>query len=131
MGEKRQKRVRFMGGLSRKLWWDIRFRGGTLVVNCGCGRWRGPRGAVLGRWRFQLPRVYWSPNGTPWHHAARNVFRAKYVEREECVCVSCRALAPDPEGYKRARGALPRTQDDSTPEERLRRLRAPEGGTDG
>lgn len=97
MGEKRQKRVRFMGGLSRKLWWDIRFRGGTLVVNCGCGRWRGPRGAVLGRWRFQLPRVYWSPNGTPWHHAARNVFRAKYVEREECVCVSCRALAPDPE----------------------------------
>lgn len=78
-------RIIFMGDHSRKLWWDVRWRGGWLVIHAGRGRWRG-----LGRWRLRLPSVYWSPNGTPWHHGARSVFRAKYVTRQECVCTRCR-----------------------------------------
>jgi hypothetical protein len=67
-------RVVFMGGLHRRLWWDIELRRGWLVIQAGYFR------------RPRLPRIYWSPNATPWHHGARNVFRARYVEREECVC---------------------------------------------
>jgi hypothetical protein len=68
--------VRFMGGVSGQLWWDIKCFGGWLVVKAG--RWK--------RGKPRLPRVYWSPNGTPWHHGARNVLRARFVEREQCVC---------------------------------------------
>lgn len=66
--------VRFMGAHHRSWWWDIRTPHGYLVVRAG---WiKHPK------W----PQVYWSPNATPWHHGARNVFRARFVYREQCVC---------------------------------------------
>lgn len=74
------KRIRFMGRVSGNLWWDIECFGGWLVVKAG--RFRKGRSGTLLKW----PRVYWSPNGTPWHHAARNVFRAGFVKCERCVC---------------------------------------------
>lgn len=78
--------VSFMGGHTLEAWWDVRCFGGWLVIKAGdWGRWtaKGRRPSPRG---LRLPRIYWSPNGTPWHHGARNVFRARYVEREECVC---------------------------------------------
>lgn len=57
--------IQFMGNHSRRLWWDVRWRGGWLVVKAGFIK------------RPRLPRVYWSPDGTPGHPEARNVFRCR------------------------------------------------------
>lgn len=71
--------IRFMGHHNRTFWWDVCLgRFGWLVVNAGY--FNKPR----------KPRVYWSPNGTPWHHGARSIFNARFVERQECVCEQCR-----------------------------------------
>jgi hypothetical protein len=64
--------VRFMGRSSEQRWWDVRTPCGWLVVNAG----------YFGR-PVRL-RVYWSPNATPWHHAARKIV-GRAPDRE-CVC---------------------------------------------
>ena len=76
-------RVRFMGRVNGQLWWDVQMRPhGWLVIHAG--RWK--------RGRPGLPRVYWSPNGTPWHHGARNVLREKKrLKWADCVCDDCKA----------------------------------------
>lgn len=76
--------IQFMGRPSGNLWWDVKTPNGWLVVKAGRFR-RGRSGRLL-----RVPKAYWSPNGTPWHHGARSVFRARYVEREECVCDDCK-----------------------------------------
>jgi len=73
--------ISFMGfGSNPKLWWDVKLPKGWLVIQAG--RLRKPA----------LPRIYWSPNATPWHHGARSIFRANRVghDRDRCVCDECR-----------------------------------------
>lgn len=83
----RRKRfiVHYKGTISNSLSWDISLPliGGWLVVDLGRFKWRD-----RGWWEFN-PRIYWSRNGTGRHHSARNIFRAPFVNREECVCDRC------------------------------------------
>jgi hypothetical protein len=81
MASSETARIAFMGRGNRsrhgtKLWWDVRLLGGWLVIHAGRSR------------RPSLPSVYWSPNGTPWHHGARSIFNAKHQVAEPCLCES-------------------------------------------
>ena len=86
--------------LLRRAWWSIHSRFMDRAIStpkmhicwwgATLGQWRGYY-VVLNWHAYDGPHFYVSPNGTPWHHAARSLFTGRLMS-DRCSCAGCQLL---------------------------------------